>query len=181
MSVLVAGSGVSGVLHIALARALGASLVVSTDVHSYRLEAGERAGAHVAIDAVRDVPAEFRRRNGGRGADVVILTTGAQKAIEQAFDAVDRGGTVLFFAPSREDAPVPLPVNRLFWRNEITLTSSYAANYAEHIAALEFIRSGRVRVQDMVTHTLPLAKTQEGFRLVEEAGESMKVIIKPQE
>jgi L-iditol 2-dehydrogenase len=168
MSVLVAGSGVSGVLHIALARALGASLAVSTDIHSYRLE-------------VRDVPAEFRRRNGGRGADVVILTTGAQKAIEQAFDAVDRGGTVLFFAPSREDAPVPLPVNRLFWRNEITLTSSYAANYEEHIAALEFIRSGRVGVQDMVTHILPLAKTQEGFRLVEEAGESMKVIIKPQE
>jgi L-iditol 2-dehydrogenase len=112
---------------------------------------------------------------------VVILTTGAQKAIEQAFDAVDRGGTVLFFAPSREDAPVPLPVNRLFWRNEITLTSSYAANYEEHIAALEFIRSGRVGVQDMVTHILPLAKTQEGFRLVEEAGESMKVIIRPQE
>jgi L-iditol 2-dehydrogenase len=181
MSVLVVGSGISGVLHVALARALGVSLVASTDVHPYRLEAGERAGADAAIDASRDVPAEFRRLNSGRGADVVILSAGAPEAIEQAFDAVDRGGTVLFFAPAREDAAVPLPVNRLFWRNEVTLTSSYAANYAEHMAALEFIRSGRVRVQDMVTHTLPLARTQEGFRLVAEAGESMKVIIKPQE
>jgi L-iditol 2-dehydrogenase len=72
-------------------------------------------------------------------------------------------------------------VNRLFWRNEITLTSSYAANYAENMRAMEFIRSGRVNVKDMITHTLPLERTQEGFGLVTGGGESLKVIIKPQE
>jgi len=179
-SVLVLGSGISGLLHISLARALGAALVVSTDIHPWRVDAARRFGADAALAAQADVPAEFKRINGGRGADIVILTTGAPRAIGQAFDSVDRGGTVLFFAAAPQDAQVSLPVNQLFWRNEITLTSSYAANYAEHAAALDLIRTGRVRVKDLITHRLPLARAQEGFMLVARAAESIKVIIEPQ-
>ncbi len=178
-SVLVIGCGISGVLHIALARASGAARVVGTDINAWRREAAVRLGADAAIDAADDVPARFRALNGGRGADVVILTAGAESAIAQALDCVDRGGTVLFFAPAARGVSVPLPVNELFWRTEITLTSSYAANYAEHTEALELIRSGRVVVADMVTHRLPLDRAQEGFRLVAEAGESIKVVIEP--
>jgi len=180
-SVLVIGSGISGALHVALARARGARLVAATDINEWRLGKAREWGAHEAIRADSDVPGEFRKLNGGRGADVVILTSGAESAIRQALEAVDRGGSVLFFAPMREDTAVPLPVNRLFWRNEITLASSYAANPAEHIDALELIRSGKVNVRGMITHRLPLAKTQEGFGLVSGAGESLKVIIEPQE
>jgi L-iditol 2-dehydrogenase len=180
-SVLVIGSGISGILHLELAKALGASLVVSTDISDYRLGAAEKFGADKAIHASSDVPGEFKKLNKGRGADVVILTAGAPKAIEQAFDSVDRGGKILFFAPAKGGEEVPLPVNKLFWRNEIALTSSYAANYAEHMAALEMISTGRVKVKEMITHTLPLANTQEGFRLVSEADDSIKVIIRPQE
>lgn len=178
-SVLVIGSGISGVLHVALARALGAALVVATDINPWRLDAAKRFGADEAVHASKDVPSDFKRINQGRGADVVVLTTGAPRAIAQAFDAVDRGGTVLFFAPAEEGRDVPLPVNELFWRNEITLTSTYAANHAEHMAAMEFIRSGRVKVREMITHRLPLDRTQEGFGLVAGAGESLKVIIEP--
>jgi L-iditol 2-dehydrogenase len=179
-SVLVMGSGISGLLHIQLARAMGASLVVGTDISGYRLRAAGRFGADRAIHAGGDVPGEFRRMNRGRGADIVILTTGSVKAIEQALGAVERGGTVLFFAPASRGATVPLPVNDLFWRNEITLTSSYAANYAELMAAMELIRSGRVNVREMITHRLPLGEAGEGFRLVSEAEESIKVIVEPQ-
>ena len=117
--------------------------------------------------------------NKGRGADIVILTAGGEKAIEQAFRSIERGGTVLFFAPSQQGATVPLPVNDLFWRNEITLTSSYAANYAEHVTAMELIRQKKVNVADMITHRLPLEDTAKGFALVEQAAESLKVIIEP--
>jgi L-iditol 2-dehydrogenase len=180
-AVLVLGSGISGLLHVALARALGAQPVAATDLVDYRLRAARTHGAHGALDARGDVPGEFRRLNGGRGADVVILTTGARGAVEQAFSSVDRGGTVLFFAPGEPDAAVPLAVNDLFWRNEVTLTSTYAANYAEHVAARDLIAQGKVRVKEMITHTLPLERTREGFGLVAGAGESIKVIIRPQE
>lgn len=178
-SVLILGSGISGILHLQLARTLGASLVVTTDISPYRREASMRFGADAALDARDDVPSLFRELNRGRPADIVVLTTGAEKAIDQAFHSVDRGGSVLFFAPAGQGVSIPLPVNELFWRNEITLTSSYAANFEEHMTAMEFISSGKVNVKDMITHRLPLDETDRGFRLVEGAGESLKVIIEP--
>lgn len=178
-SVLVLGSGISGLLHIQLARALGASLVVATDINQFRLNAAKRFGADAAIDAREDVPGLFRKINSDRPADVVILTTGAEKAISQACSAVDRGGTVLFFAPSDNNSEIAMPLNRLFWRNEITLTSSYAADYREHTIAMELIRQRKVNVLDMITHRLPLSEISKGFRLVESAQESIKVIIEP--
>lgn len=180
-TVLVIGSGISGVLHIALARALGASKIIATDINEFRMGMARKCGADHVIAATDDVPGILRTHNGGRGADAVILTAGAPAAITQAFKSVDRGGTILFFAPANENATVELPVNELFWRNEITLTSTYAANFQEHRAAMELIRSGRVNVKEMITHTLPLARTVEGFQLVAQGGESIKVIIKPQE
>jgi len=179
LSVLVIGSGISGLLHIQLAKALGASLVAASDISSYRLEAAKRLGADTAINAMEDVPALFRSANRGRAADIVVLTAGTEKAIDQAFRSTDRGGTVLFFAPAQKGVTVPLPVNDLFWRNEITLTSSYAANYSEHATAMELIRQRRVNVLDMITHRLPLPETGHGFGLVEAARESLKVIIEP--
>ncbi len=178
-SILVIGSGISGLLHVQLAKVLGAALVVSTDISEFRLNASRGLGADGVIHAGDDVPKAFREMNGGRPADIVILTAGAEGAISQAFRSVDRGGTVLFFAPAGKGVSVPLPVNELFWRNEITITSSYAANYKEHMISMELIRQGRVKVQDMITHRLPLAETARGFGLVEKAGESLKVIITP--
>lgn len=179
LSILVLGSGPAGLLHIQLARVLGASLVVASDLNDGRLGAARRLGAHDTVHAADDVSRFFIDRNKGRRADVVILTTGAERAIAQAFRAVDRGGTILFFAPSGGGS-VPMPFNDLFWRNEITLTSSYAANYYEHITAMELLRQRKVNVSDMITHRLPLAETGKGFQLVESAGDALKVIIEPQ-
>jgi len=178
-SVLVIGSGIAGLLHVQLAKALGASFVAATDINKYRLKAAADLGADKTIHAVEDVPELFRQGNNGRPADLVILTSGAEGAINQAFRSIDRGGTILFFAPAAKGATIPLPVNDLFWRNEITLTSSYAANYQEHVIAMELIRQKRVNVNAMITHRLPLAETARGFQLVEQAGDSLKVIIEP--
>ncbi len=87
---------------------------------------------------------------------------------------------MLFFAPAQPGDTFPVPVNDLFWRNEITLTSSYASAPSDHATALELIRTRRVRVREMITHRLSLAETGTGFRLVSEARESIKVIIEPQ-
>jgi L-iditol 2-dehydrogenase len=179
LSVLVFGCGIAGLLHIQLARSLGASVVAAADLNRGRLEAARRLGAHDVIYAADDVPGIFREGNKGRSADIIILTTGAENAIEQAFGSVDRGGTILFFAPTGSGGKIPLPFNDLFWRNEITLTSSYAANYYEHVTAMELIRQRKVNVRDMITHRLPLSETGKGFQLVESAGESLKVVIEP--
>ncbi|MBE9502071.1 MAG: zinc-dependent dehydrogenase [Dehalococcoidia bacterium] len=179
-SVLVIGSGIAGLLHVQLARAVGASRVMATDIVDRRLEAARRFGADAAIHAEEGVPARLRQENDGWLADLVIVCTGAMPAITQALESVERGGTVLFFAPTSPGVTIPISINDLFFRNDITLTTSYAGSPADYAAALELIRARSVRVREMITHRLPLAETGLGFQLVAKAQDSIKVIIEPQ-
>lgn len=179
-TVLVIGSGVAGLLHIQLARASGAARIIATDVVDYRLDAARRYGADVAIHAKEYTPAYLREASNGRLADLVVICSGANSAIRQALKSVERGGTVLFFAPTDPGVTVPISVNDLFWRNEITLTSSYGASPADYAAALQLIEAGKMRVRDMITHRLGLSQTGLGFQLVAQAQDSLKVIIEPQ-
>ena len=126
------------------------------------------------------MPDSVREMNGGRLADVVVVCTGAVSAIGQALRAVERGGTVLFFAPTNPGDTVPLSLNEVFWRNDITLTTSYAGSPADYQTALELIRAGIVSVDQMITHRLILVETGLGFQLVARAQDSIKVIIEPQ-
>jgi len=178
-SVLVIGSGIAGLLYVQLARTLGAGRVIATDINDYRLEAAQRFGADATIRAEEDLPAQLRQVNQGCLADLVIVCTGVESAIAQALKSVERGGTVLFFAPTAPDVTVPISINELFWRTDITLTTSYAGSPADHQAALELIRAGTIPVSQMITHRLALAETGMGFQLVAEAENSIKVIIEP--
>ena len=179
-TVLIVGSGIAGLLHIKLARALGAGHIIATDINGYRLEAAKRFGAEAVIHADEYVPGTLRRLNEGRLADLVIACTGAESAIAQALRSVGHGGTVLLFAPTGPGVTILLSVNDLFWRNDVTLTTSYAASPADYVTALELIRAHRVEVLDMISHRVGLADSGMGFRLVASARDSIKVIIEPQ-
>ncbi len=180
-SVLVLGSGIAGLLHIKLALANNAGMVVATDLSHERLALARQYGAHHALLADSDVAEEFKKLNSGRGADVVIVCAAAEVVCQQALQAVGRGGVILLFAPAPAGTVVPLSINDVFWRRDITITTSYAASPADCAEALELIRSKRVQVDDMITHRFGLAETGKGFQLVAEGGVSLKVIIKPQE
>jgi L-iditol 2-dehydrogenase len=177
-AVLVLGSGISGLLNISLAVAFGASRVIATDVNQYRLDAAKRLGADAAIHAEEDLVTFLRDKNEGRLADLVIVSTGATSAFAQALSCVDRGGTVLLFAPPEPGVQLNLP-GWDFWRDQITLISTYAASPLDMETAIELIHAGRVPVEDMITHRLSLAEAQLGFQLVAEAQDSIKVIIEP--
>ena len=89
------------------------------------------------------------------------------------------GGTILGFATTPLGETVPVPISDL-WKDEVTLTFSYAASGDDLATALELIRSRRIRVADMISHRLPLAETAHGFALTATAADSLKVVILPQ-
>jgi len=177
-SILILGSGISGLLHLLLARALGAGRVITTDINEYRLKKAEEFGADAAIHADEYSPDHLCQINDNRLADLAIICTGALPAFTQALQSVDRGGTVLFFAPTAPGVDLPVPVND-FWRNEIKLMPSYGNSPLDATVAIELIRAGRVPVHKMITHRLDLEETGLGFQLVAEARESIKVVIEP--
>ncbi len=87
---------------------------------------------------------------------------------------------MLFFALTDPDFKLPVSINNLFVRNDITLTTSYGASPYDSWQALELMRASRVDVKGMISHRLPLAETGRGFKLVMDAKDSMKIIIEPQ-
>ncbi len=176
---LILGSGIAGILHLLLAIALGAGRIITTDINEYRLQMAQQFGADAVINAREDVPARLRQINDGRPVDLVIVCTGARPAFTQALQSVDRGGTILFFAPTEPGVDLSVPVNE-FWRNEIKLMPSYGNSPLDAVEAIELIRAGRVPVEKMITHRLSLEETELGFKLVAEAKESVKVIVAPQ-
>ncbi len=109
------------------------------------------------------------------------MTAGVVGAFEQTLRAGERGGTILFFAPTRENVAIPLSINDVFWRKDITLITTYAGSPADCVTALEIIRASRVPLHDMITHRFGLQETVKGFELVEKGDESIKIIIRPQE
>ena len=180
-NILVVGSGISGLLHIKLARADGAKRIFATDISDFRLAAAKKLGADHVINAKDWTPELLKSLNDGYLADFVIICAGARPAFEQGLRSVERGGTVLLFAAAGKDELLPIATNDIFWRNEVTVTSSYAGSPDDHREALAKISSHKVNVCDMITHRFPLKDTGLGFKLVAGANESIKVIIKPQE
>lgn len=126
-TVVVIGSGISGLLHILLARASGAGRIIATDISKYRMDMAGKFGADSVISAHDDLPSRLLRLNDNRLADRVIVTTGAVSALKTALKSVDRGGTALFFAPGGPDVELPVPFND-FWRDCITLMPTYGAS-----------------------------------------------------
>ncbi len=180
-TVLVIGSGISGLLHIRLALALGAGRVLATDVSDYRLEWARRAGATAAFDAAAAadrLPELVRAANDGRLVDLVLLCTGAPLAIAQGLACLESGATFVFFAPPPPDLPLEMPMADL-WRREVTVRTAYGAAPADLQMALDLIATRRVRVDDFVTQRLSLDEIATGFGLVCDACDSVKVIVEP--
>jgi L-iditol 2-dehydrogenase len=179
-SVLVVGCGISGLMHINLARARGAGRIIGFDTIDYRLEAAKKFGADEVISDEKDVPSQVRALNNGNLADQVIICRGA--FMNHGLASVESGGTVLFFAGAREGETIPMCVNDLFWRRELTLTSAYAGSPADCTNALELIRAGSVNVKDMISHKLPFTEIGKGFELVSQPWKqySIKVVVEPQ-
>ncbi|MEM5872210.1 MAG: alcohol dehydrogenase catalytic domain-containing protein [Candidatus Aenigmatarchaeota archaeon] len=175
--VLVLGSGMAGLLHIQLAKLKGAK-VIATDINDFRMKIAKRLGADLVLNATDNIPDKLKNF-AGKLADRVIVSTGAQQAILQAFECIDKGGKILFFAPTEPNLKIPLPFNDL-WFKGVSIETTYAAMPKELKEALSLISNKKIKVKQMITHRLPLSETQKGFELVMSGKDSIKVIIEPQ-
>ena len=177
-AVVVIGSGISGVLHIALAKARGAEFIIACDINETRLPWAAKFGADVVIKDASSISDNLVDII-GRKADKVILTTGHPAAVEAGFEAAADGSTILLFAPSDPDTTIQIDINKLFFKHDRTVTTTYANSPDDLKAALALIAEKKVPVADMITHRIPLEEIQYGFDLVQNGLESLKVIVEP--
>lgn len=175
-SVLVIGCGMSGLLHVKLARGKGCHVIVA-DINRFKLEAAKRLGADLCVGAAENLSQRLIEET-GRKADVVFLCTAAEEAVKQAWLCVDKGGVILFFAVPGPDKQIAVPLND-FWIKEITILTSYYCGPPDIAEAIHLMKSKKIKTDDFITHRLPLKKIREGFRMVADGRKSIKVIIHP--
>jgi L-iditol 2-dehydrogenase len=175
-TVMVMGSGMSGLLHVKLAKTKRCR-VIATDISQKKLEFAAKMGADITLDAAENVPQRLVAEKIGM-ADVVILCTSAVEAVDQAWQCVDKGGVIVFFAVPHPDVKVSIPIN-YFWTRETRIITSYYCGPPDIDTAINLIETGKIQVDDMITRRLPLRDVAEGFRMVMAGKESLKVIIHP--
>jgi len=177
-TIMLLGCGMSGLLHVKLAKFRNAK-VIATDTNIKRLKLAQKVGADTTIIATDNIPERLVAES-GRFADVVMLSTSAISAVEQAWKCVDKGGAIVFFAVPDPSKTVTVPINA-FWTKEIRILTAYYCGPSDIKEAIHLITTGAIKVDDLVTHKLPLSKISKGFQLVLNSQTSLKVIIQPNE
>ena len=178
-AVAVLGAGPIGCLHVRLARARGASTVMLVDVNQARLDLAGRAEPDAVIDSTKEDPVDaVRKLTDGRGADVIITATGVGQAQEQALEmAALRGRISLFGGLPKDDSTIRFDSNLVHYR-ELSVFGAYGSAPRHNREALSLIAAGRVRVDDLITHRMPLADVNRAIETVI-SGEGLKVVIEP--
>jgi len=177
---LIVGLGAMGLTNARACKLRGARLVIGSDLQASRRE---RALASKAVDAVVDANANVLHQvkvlTDGRGADHVIVGPSAIPVIDQAYELVAPGGTLLLFSPMAPDKHWSFSPSRLYF-HEISITSSYSCGPRETREALELIASGELEVDDLVSHRIDLSGVNDGIEKTALAqGDWLKAIVYP--
>lgn len=175
--VLVCGAGPIGLVSLLVAKAMGASEIVITDLFENRLEMAKEMGADHVIKIERgQTPEEVAKvvaeKLGGM-PDRTIECTGAESAIQTGIYATKSGGVLLLVGLGPAMVNVPI-VNAAVREVDIRGVFRYCNTYP---TAIQMISSGQVNVKPLVTHRFPMEKTEEGFKIVR-SGQGVKVMLK---
>lgn len=174
-SALVYGLGVTGLLHVQLARARGAHPVIGITRNPAKRALAERLGADLTLDpADQQATGKVADATGGRGPDVVIECVGLVETLARSIELVRIGGHITVFGTVTADRGA-LPFYQLYYR-EISISNPRAAKPEDYPDGLALIASGKVQLEPLVTHRFPLESAQQALGATAEAG-SLKVML----
>jgi len=176
-SVLVLGAGSNGLMLAQLAQQRGAIPVIIVDPIPYRRQRALEVGIDYVLDPQeQSLLEQVFAVNSGRRPDIVIVTPSSIGAMKQGVELAGPGGTVLLFAPSPPSEVLAITPHRLFFQ-EITLRTSYSAGPYETRLALDLLRDGRIRAEQVITHRFALQDAAQAFQLVAKPGDALKAVI----
>jgi 2-desacetyl-2-hydroxyethyl bacteriochlorophyllide A dehydrogenase len=174
-SVVVLGLGVTGQLHVQLARARGATVIGVTRSAEKRALA-ERLGADLTFPGGPGAVEHVGAATGGRGADLVIETTGVVASLADAVRMARSGGRLLLFGiiTAAEGA---LPFYDLYFK-ELSLINARVAKGEDYPGATGLVERGLVLLEPLVSDVMPLGRLESAIRLLgSDSGRRMKIIL----
>lgn len=175
-AVVVIGLGVAGQLHVQLAKARGAGLIIGVTGSPERRSMAEKFGADVTLSPGDDITDKVRKFTDGRGADLVIESAGAVSTLAQAIDLARLGGRLLLFGIYTVEEAA-LPFYQLYFK-ELSIINARAAKREDYPACIELVSSGQVDLETMISHVLPLNELERAITMLDKRDDHrMKVIL----
>lgn len=177
-SVLITGCGPIGLFSIAVANALGATRVYASDVSEYRLDLARKAGCTLAFKADEvDVRQRILEETQGRGVDVVLEMSGSPLALNSAFEALGRGGTMVLLGIPKSTVELDI-TNHIIFKEAKVIGVNGREIFKTWFLMLELLESGRLKIDDIITHRFRLDQFGEAIALVG-SGKTGKVLLEP--
>lgn len=176
--VAVLGAGPIGLLQVAALKAFGIKNVILCGRHKNRLDTGLSLGADKIIDVDKSDPVKgILAETDGRGADLVIESTGMPDVWESTLSMVRKGGNILLFGGCPEGSRACFDTKQLHY-DEITLKGVFHFTPAAVRKAYEILSSGKINVKPLITAELPLRELPKAFELLMK-GEGIKYALIP--
>lgn len=175
--VVVAGCGPIGLGMVAGAAAKSPAAVVALDVSDAKLELARLCGADLTLNiAETDVVTAIREMTDGYGADVYLEGTGHPSAVPQGLNLLRKLGTFVEYSVFKDDVTVDWSI--ISDDKELDVRGAHLGPHCWP-AAIRMIESGRLPLDRICGHQLPLADFQNGLDLVADGTRSIKVSLIP--
>ncbi|MGB9676452.1 MAG: zinc-dependent alcohol dehydrogenase [Candidatus Bathyarchaeales archaeon] len=178
-SVAIIGAGPIGLLHLLVAKRIGAEKVIMIDLIEERLDFAKKLGADEVINAGKgDAAEKIRQLTNGYGVDVVIEAIGLPQTWEQALKLVRNGGTVLEFGGCPPGTEIRVSTEMLHY-GEIKVLGAFHATPLHFRKALNLIASRTIDVRPLITRRMALDEISEAFRILATSKSEIKIAIIP--
>ena len=175
-SVVVTGLGVSGQLHVQLAKARGARPVIGVSRSAWKRDLAQQLGADLTVSPGDAGHGQIAAATGGHGADVVIESTGVVASFADALAMVRPGGTVLLFGIYTATEGT-LPFYQLYFK-EPTVICARAARGEDFPESIDLVARGQITLSTLVTQVLPLGELAQAIEMLKtDVDGRMKIIL----
>ncbi|MCA9838672.1 MAG: alcohol dehydrogenase catalytic domain-containing protein [Trueperaceae bacterium] len=176
-TVVIAGCGPLGLGMVAAAKMKGPERIIALDLSDDRLELAGRCGADIGLNPkTTDVVAAVKDMTEGYGCDVYIEATGHPSAVVQGLEMIRKLGTFVEFSVMRE--PVSVDWTIIGDSKELNIHGAHLGPYCYPVA-MKMLLEGKLPIDEIVTHRLPLTDYQKGLDMVASGLSSVKVTLEP--
>ncbi|MDC7289965.1 zinc-binding dehydrogenase [Blautia schinkii] len=159
-TVAIFGVGPMGMGGVLMAKAFGASVIVS-DINEERLALAQKLGADYVVNSVEtDTVQEIKRITGGKGADASIVCSGANAAYNGALDCTKKGGSVACIAETHN---VTIDPSRQLINKRLNVMGCWYFNICDWEELTHFIMTRKIPLNKISTKTYRLEQAEEAF------------------
>ncbi|KAF1814080.1 putative xylitol dehydrogenase [Eremomyces bilateralis CBS 781.70] len=178
-TMVVFGAGPVGLLCCAVAKAFGATRVVSVDINEERLEFAKKYAATEGFMSKRGESAEEAGRrlveegDFGAGVDKAIDASGAEYCIQMAMHALRPGGS--FCQAGMGKPEITFPITTMCVK-ELNIKGSFRYAEDDYRLAIQLVASDRLDVKPLISKKVSFKEAEDAFKDVN-AAKGIKILI----